>query len=55
MTAVYRSYMDMGELLPPLVYGLLLAWFDLGVVFVALAVLLAACAWLSWRHLPQKL
>lgn len=55
MTAVYRSYMDMGELLPPLVYGLLLAWFGLGVVFVALAALLVFCAWLSWRHLPAKL
>ena len=55
MAAVYRSYMDVGELLPPLVYGVLLSIFDLGVVFVALGVLQLFCCWMSWRHLPRAL
>lgn len=55
MTAVYRSYMDFGELLPPLVYGVLLAFFDFGVVFVALGALLLFCAATSWRFLPRRL
>lgn len=55
MSAVYRSYMDFGELLPPLVYGVLLAFFGLGVVFVAMGGLLVFCAWMSWRYLPRRL
>jgi MFS family permease len=55
MTAVYRSYMDFGELLPPLAYGVLLAFFDLGVVFVAMGALLVVCAAFSWRFLPRRL
>jgi MFS family permease len=55
MTAVYRSYMDFGELLPPLVYGVLLAFFGLGVVFVAMSGLLIFCAAMSWRFLPRRL
>ncbi len=55
MTAVYRSYMDFGELLPPLAYGVLLAFFGLGVVFAAMGTLLLACAAVSWRFLPRRL
>lgn len=55
MTSVYRSYIDMSELVPQIVYGILLAFFGLGAVFGALAVVLAACAALSWRHLPKRL
>jgi MFS family permease len=55
MASVYRSYMDFGELLPPLVYGVLLAFFGLGVVFVALGGLFVFCAAMSWRHLPRRL
>jgi predicted MFS family arabinose efflux permease len=55
MTAVYRSYMDFGELLPPLVYGVLLAYFGLGVVFVAMSALLLFCAAMSWHFLPRRL
>lgn len=55
MTSVYRSYMDVGELLPPLVYGVLLAFFGLGVVFVAMGGLLVFCAVMSWRYLPRRL
>ena len=55
MAAVYRSYMDFGELLPPLVYGVLLAFFGLGVVFVAMSALLLFCAAMSWRYLPKRL
>jgi hypothetical protein len=47
--------MDFGELLPPLVYGVLLAFFGLGVVFVAMSALLLFCAAMSWRYLPRRL
>ncbi|HSF96987.1 MAG TPA: MFS transporter [Thermohalobaculum sp.] len=55
MTAVYRSYMDLGELLPQLVYGVLLGFWGIGAVFVALGALLIACALASWLYLPRRL
>lgn len=55
MTAVYRTYLDMSELLPPLVYAAILGFAGLGAVFVALSVFCLVCAWLSWRHLPRTM
>ncbi|HEY6632383.1 MAG TPA: MFS transporter [Rhizobiaceae bacterium] len=55
MSAVYRTYLDLSELLPPLVYSVVLAFFGLGAVFVTLAVFAAFCGWLTWRHLPKSM
>ena len=55
MTAVYRTYADASELLPPLAFGVLLTWFELPVVFLALAVLQVAAAALSARYLHRRL
>jgi MFS family permease len=55
MTAVYRTYLDMSELLPPLVYAVILGFTGLGGVFVALGLFCAFCAWFSWRHLPRSM
>ncbi|HSF93496.1 MAG TPA: MFS transporter [Thermohalobaculum sp.] len=55
MTAVYRTYLDASELLPTLVYGVLLTWFDLPSVFLALSLLMLAAAGLSARYLHRRL
>ncbi len=55
MTAVYRTYLDMSELLPPLAYAIILGFTGLGGVFAALGLFCAICAWLSWRHLPRSM
>lgn len=55
MTSVYRSYMDMGELIPQLVYGVLLGFFGIGAVFAALGCLMLGCGALSWRFLHRRL
>ena len=55
MTAVYRTYLDMSELLPPLAYAVILGFTGLGGVFVALGLFCAICAWLSFRHLPRSM
>jgi hypothetical protein len=55
MTAVYRSYLDVSELLPPLVYSVILGFTGLGGVFVALGCFTAVCGWLAWRHLPRSM
>lgn len=55
MTAVYRTYADASELVPPLIYGVLLTWFELPVVFAALAAVQLGAAWASWRYLHRRL
>lgn len=55
MSAVYRTYLDFSELLPPLVYSVVLAFFGLGAVFATLAVFTAFCGWLVWRYLPKSM
>jgi hypothetical protein len=55
MNAVYRTYLDLSELLPPFVYAIILAFTGLGGVFVALGIFCATCAWISWRFLPRSM
>jgi predicted MFS family arabinose efflux permease len=55
MTAVYRTYLDFSELIPPLVYSVVLAFFGLGAVFCTLAVFTAICGFFTWRYLPKSL
>ena len=55
MNAVYRTYLDLSELLPPFVYAIILGFAGLGGVFVALGLFCGFCAWLSWRHLPRSM
>jgi MFS family permease len=55
MTAVYRTNLDLSDLLPPFVYSLILAFTGLGGVFIALGVFSAVCAVVSWRHLPRSM
>ena len=37
MAAVYRTYLDLSDLLPPLIYAIVLAFFGIGAVFTTLA------------------
>ena len=53
MTAVYRTYLDASELLPPLAYFFLFQLGGFGAAFAALAALLAVAGWLTRRHLPR--
>ena len=55
MSAVYRTYLDFSELLPPLAYSIVLAFFGLGGVFVTLGVFAAICGLLTWRYLPKSM
>lgn len=55
MAAVYRTYLDLSELLPPLVYSVVLAFFGLGGVFATLAVFSTFCGVVVWRYLPKSL
>ncbi len=55
MSAVYRTYLDFSELLPPLAYSIVLAFSGLGGVFVTLGVFTAICGLLTWRYLPKSM
>ncbi len=55
MTAVYRTYLDLSELLPPLAYSIVLAFVGLGGVFATLGVLTALCGLITWRYLPKSM
>ncbi|MBA3448419.1 MAG: MFS transporter, partial [Pseudaminobacter sp.] len=55
MTAVYRTYLDFSELIPPLVYSIMLAFFGLGAVFATLGVFAAICGFFTWRYLPKTM
>ena len=53
MTTVYRTYIDLADLLPQLVYFFLFLAFGYPGAFAALAGLMAAIAWLTLRYLPR--
>jgi hypothetical protein len=55
MTAVYRTYLDMSELLPPLVYAIILGFTGLGGVFASFGLFAAYCAFVCYRHLPRSM
>jgi MFS family permease len=55
MTSVYRTYIDLSDLTPPLVYSIVLAFTGLGGVFATLGVFVAVCCWLTWRYVPKAM
>jgi MFS family permease len=55
MAAVYRTYIDLSELIPAFLFSVALLYFDIGVVFIILAGLQAVSGYYSWRYLPKSL
>ncbi|MGH6875367.1 MAG: MFS transporter, partial [Aestuariivirgaceae bacterium] len=55
MAGVYRTFIDMSDLLPTLVFSVVLLFLPLGAVFVVLGAWLAVVACLSWLYLPKSL
>lgn len=53
MTTVYRTYIDLAELLPQIAYFFLFMAFGYPGAFLALAALMALVGWLTLRHLPR--
>lgn len=55
MTAVYRTYLDLSDLLPPLVYSIVLSFFGIGATFVTLGFFTVVCGLIVWRYLPRTM
>lgn len=55
MTGVYRTYVDIAELIPTFIYSLLLLFLPLGSVFVAMGLWALVCGVVAWRYLPRSM
>jgi MFS family permease len=55
MTAVYRTYLDLSDLLPPLIYSFVLTFLGLGATFVTLGIGMVVCGVITWRYLPKSM
>jgi MFS family permease len=55
MAGVYRTFIDMSELLPTMVFSVVLLLLPLGAVFVVLGLWLLVVTALSWRYLPRSM
>ncbi|HWA43115.1 MAG TPA: MFS transporter [Hypericibacter adhaerens] len=52
MTMVFSMYRDLAGLLPPMLFSLLLTFFDLHSVFISVGIFMIYCAWLA-RWVPR--
>jgi MFS family permease len=55
MASVYRTFIEMAEIVPGMVFAVVLTIFETGAVFVLVAALSSALALLCWRYLPKSL
>lgn len=55
MTGVYRTYLDISDLLPPFLFSIVLLFLPLGAVFVILGLWSTVCAWIAWRYMPKSM
>jgi MFS family permease len=55
MTSVYRSFFECAELIPGFLFMLLLLRFEIGIVFIVIAILSVFLAALTWKHLPKSM
>jgi MFS family permease len=55
MTAVYRTFIELSELLPGIIYAIALSFFDVPIVFSLLGALMFVIAGVSWQFLPKSM
>ncbi len=55
MTPVYRSFIEISELIPGIFFSFLLLFFPTAAAFVSLGLSMLIAAWLSWAYLPKTM
>jgi MFS family permease len=55
MTPVYRSFIELSELIPGFIYAFLLLYFPTQAAFVVLGLSMLIAAWLAWTYLPKSM
>ena len=53
MTSVYRSFLEMSDLVPSMIYAVALRFFDVSVVFVIIGSFAMCVSAVAWRYLPK--
>lgn len=55
MTSVYRTFLEISEILPGIAYAFVLSLFPTQAVYIMVGLLSAFMAFVTWRHLPKSL
>jgi MFS family permease len=55
MTAVYRTYVDISELVPTFIFSIALFFLPIAGLFVILGMWAMVCAWITWTYLPKSM
>lgn len=55
MTSVYRTFIEISDMLPGIVFALVLSVFPTQTVFVIVGLLSILMSFITWRHLPKSL
>jgi MFS family permease len=55
MTAVYRTYVDISELVPTFIFSIVLLFLPVSAVFVFMGAWAIVCAWITWAYLPKSM
>ncbi len=55
MAAVYRTFIEVSEIIPGFIFALILSLWDLGAAFMVLGCGLAVVAGYAWHYLPKSL
>ena len=55
MAAVYRTFIEMSELLPSIVYAIVLKYYDVSIVFILLGLGISLMSAFVWRYLPKTM
>ncbi len=55
MAAVYRTFIEMAELLPSIIYAVVLHYYDVSIVFIILGLSVSLMSAIVWRYLPKSM
>ena len=55
MASVYRTYIDLSDLIPSFIFSIVLGFFEIGSVFVIMGAAQFAIALTAWHYLPKSL
>lgn len=55
MSGVYRTYLDLSELLPNVIFSVALLFMPIASVFIILGLWLVLASLVAWRHLPRSM
>ena len=55
MSSIYRTYIDLSDLLPNVLFSFALLILPLSSVFIILGLWLTVVAWIAWRWLPKSM